>query len=75
VHNGKNIYGFDKNMATQMMDLEQKVKTYIYTPSQTQITVGEPRDQLFYLFSNVRSRKQKSTKDYCLVEVDKKIIT
>lgn len=31
--NGKNIYGFDKNMATQMMDLEQKVKNiniYIY---------------------------------------------
>lgn len=25
-YNGKNIYGFDKNMATQMMDLEQKVK-------------------------------------------------
>lgn len=57
-YNGKNIYGFDKNMATQMMDLEQKVKNkniYTGTPSQIQITVGEPLDQLFYLFSNVRS--------------------
>jgi len=56
--NGKNIYGFDKNMATQMMDLKKKVKNKkicIHTPSQIQITVGEPLDQLFYLFSNVRS--------------------
>jgi len=43
----------EKNMVTRMMDLKQKVKTKIYTASQTQTTVGEPRDQLFYLFSNV----------------------
>jgi len=62
-------------MGTSMMDLKQKWNTKIHIVSQIQIIVGEPRDQLFYLFSNVRSWKQKSTNGCCSVEVDKKIIT
>lgn len=52
-------------------DVNDGSKTKIYTASQIQTTVGEPQDQLFYLFSNVRSWKQKSTKDCYPLGVDK----
>jgi len=74
IRNGKNMILIKKKIYDDVNDGYKKKKwnTKIYTASQIQITVGEPQDQLFYLFSNVRPWKQKSTKDCCLVVVDKK---